>query len=334
MIIFYLFLIFLLIAINGFFVASEIILISTRKSKIETLINHGNNQAKFVKQALNNLQSYITVIQLTITFSSLSIGWIGQAAINQYILDINSQNILIRFFIKSGIVAFIALLSLSLLHLILGELLPKNLVFRISENNRIVIIRPLNYLVRLLQPIISILNKFIEKILKIIGKNKITQDFYSQEELETILLSNMKQGLLTQEEFYLIRSIKHLKNTPIKKILIEKKKIVGFDVKMSLSDIKNVILLRRYTYNRYPIYKKTLNKIIGFIHINDIFSEKTTNNYIKPILQININSRLDRTLINMYKNKKFAAVVIDNNKNTCGLIVLSDIINYWLKNLI
>jgi CBS domain containing-hemolysin-like protein len=334
MILFYLFLIFLLIAINGFFVAAEIILVSTRKSKIDAMINQGNGQAKLVKQALNNLQSYITVIQLAITFSSLSIGWIGQAAINEYILKNNSQNIFIKFFIQSGIIAFIALLSLSLAHLVLGELLPKNLVFRISESNRIIIIKPLNYLVRLLQPVINVFNKFIERILRIIGKHEIKQDFYSQEELETILLTNMKQGLLTQEEFFLISSIKHLKNTPVKKILIERKKIIGFDAKTPLTKIKKTILLRRYTYNRYPVYQKTLNKIIGFIHVNDIYSGKTIDQYIKPIMQVNIDSRLDKILIQMYKNKKFAAVVLDKNKNTRGLIVLSDIINYWLKNLL
>lgn len=84
MMFFYLFLIFLLIAVNGFFVAAEIILVSTRKSKVETLINHGDKQAKYIKQALNNLQSYIIVIQLVITFCSLSIGWIGQEIFHLY----------------------------------------------------------------------------------------------------------------------------------------------------------------------------------------------------------------------------------------------------------
>lgn len=334
MIISYLFLFLLLIIINGYFVASEIVLISSRKSKIDTLIKNGNRQAKIVKDSLNNLQSNITLIQLAITFSSLSIGWIGQAAINQYILKINSSNIVVRFFIQSGIIAFIVLLTLSLMHLVMGELLPKNLVFRISENNRLLIITPLNYLVKLLQPVINVSNRFLNKILSIFGTREIKQDFYSQDELETILLSNMKQGLLTQEEFYLMRSVKHLKNTPIRKILINRNKIVGFDIETPLSEVKSIILLRRYTYNRYPVYQKNLNNIIGYIHLNDIFSEKVNDHYIKPILQVNINSRLDRILIHMYKNKKFAAVAVDDNKRTHGLIVLSDIINYWLKNLL
>ena len=317
MIFIYFILIILLVTVNGFFVASEIVLVSTRKSKIEALISQGSHQAKYLKDDLNNLQSYITVIQLAVTFCSLSIGWIGQAIFHQ-----------------NGIIAFFAILCLSLLHLTFGELIPKNFVFRISESKRIILIRPLSFFVQLLQPIINVFNKFIEKILRFIGRDEIKQDFYSQEELETILLSNMKRGLLSQEEFYLIRSVKHLKNTAIKNILINKKNIIGFEEKTSLADIKNTILLRKYTYNRYPIYRKTLNKIIGFIYINDILSEKTTNNFVRPILRVNINSKLDKILILMYKNKKFAAVAVDSKNNTHGLIVLSDIINYWLKNLL
>jgi CBS domain containing-hemolysin-like protein len=298
------------------------------------MVNQGNVRAKFLKQAINNLPSYIAVIQLAITFSSLSIGWIGQAAINQYIMKTDSQNIFIRFFIQSGLVAFIALLSLSMVHLVLGELLPKNLVFRISEYNRMIFIRPLNYLVRLFQPVINIFNRFIDRILRIIGKREIKREFYSQAELETILFANLKQGLLTEEEFFLIRSIKHLKNTTIKKILIKKKDMIGFDEKTSLSDIKNIILFHGYTYNRYLIYQKNINKIIGFIQVSDIFSDKTKRQYIKPLLQVNINTKLDKILIRMYMNKKFAAVVIDDKKNTYGMIVLSDIINYWLQNFL
>lgn len=329
-------LVLVLILLNGYFVASEFALVSVRKTRIDELVKRGNRTAKLIQRAQRNIESVISAAQLGVTVSSLLVGWFGEPAVASLIFPLlrflPSQ---LLFFTAHTIASIIAFLFITYLLIVLGELAPKTLALQKSEFVSQVIIAPLVFFSTLFKPFILLLNlsgKFVLGFFGLTapgGHNLV----HSEQEIKMILAQSGESGVIPEKEVEMVYNVFRLGDIPIKSIMVPRTDIIGFSSIMTLSEVVREI--RRNPHSRFPIYKETVDKIIGFIHVKDIYQKVLHNKNTKTIEELKIireilsvpeTKKADQVLRDMRKKRIHIAVVLDEFGGTEGIVTLEDVL--------
>ncbi len=329
-------LIILLILLNGYFVASEFALVAIRKTRVDELARKGNFNAKLLQGALQNLESYISAIQLGITVISLILGWLGEPVLARFLeplfafLPLN-----LAFFTSHTLAIIFAFTIITFLQVVIGELAPKHIALQKTEETSLLIIGPLVFFTNIFRPIIFILNLSGRAVLKIlrVDASKNRQLVHSEEEIRTLLQQSGKSGLIPKKEVEMIYNVFQLGDVPVKLVMVPKKKILAFNLTTSLGEI--VKKFGTNPYSRFPIFKESINNIIGFVHIKDIYRELINSGeetklselkIIRKIIDVPKDKKIDAVLQNMRNKRTHLAVVQSDFGKTLGIVTLEDII--------
>ena len=191
------FITFLLVFLNGFFVAAEFAIVKVRASQLEVKVKEGNRIAILSKHIVTNLDGYLAATQLGITLASLGLGWIGEPVVSKIIIKIMA---LVGFAsnpeLAHQIALPIAFAFITILHIVFGELAPKSLAIQRSEQTTTFITYPLQFFFIVFRPFIWTLNSIANFILKSIGISPVHgADIHSSEELKY----RVKQGQASGE---------------------------------------------------------------------------------------------------------------------------------------
>lgn len=346
-------LVIVLVFLNGFFVASEFALVAVRKTRIDELVLKGNRSAKLVQKAIKNLDTFISATQLGITLASLGLGWVGEPIIarflESFLMDALPQDLV--FLSAHGVAIVIAFSIITFLHIVLGELAPKSIALQKAEFTSLLIIAPLSLFTTIFKPFIYILNGAGILVLKLVGFKAPSghQLVHSEEEIKMILAQSAKEGAIEKEEAEMVYSVLKLGDIPVRKIMVPRTKVVAFDKNTPLKDVISVS--QNNPHSRFPVYHKSIDSIVGFIHIKDIYksliskSETSlvkdlykkflaTNGDIKlsemgiirEIPKFSENKRIDDILVNLKRKRTHIAVVNDEFSGTAGIVTLEDVV--------
>ncbi|HLL61299.1 MAG TPA: hemolysin family protein, partial [Candidatus Nitrosocosmicus sp.] len=219
----------ILILLNGFFVASEFALVAVRKTRIEELAKKGRKRAKLVKEALKDLDIYISATQLGITLASLGLGWIGEPVLS---------HIFAPFFqflpseARHGVSAAIAFTIITFLHIVIGEVSPKTIALQKAEPVALFIITPLLLFSKIFKPFIYFLNESGNIVVKALGFNTPQKHglVHSEEEIRMIINQSQKEGVIEKEEVQMVHNVFKLADVPISKIMSPKENMVTFSI--------------------------------------------------------------------------------------------------------
>jgi CBS domain containing-hemolysin-like protein len=334
MLLFQLLLVLLLVFLNGFFVASEFALVAIRKTRIEELIKKGNNSAKLVLNAVNDLESYISATQLGITLASLALGWVGEPAVAHVIQPFFSFLPDEAAFITSHSLAVVIAFSLiTFLHIVLGELAPKSIALQSSEKTALFIITPLLLFTKIFRPFIWLLNSAGSLVLKLFGFTAPTghQLVHSEEEIKLILKQSAQEGALEAGEVRMIHRVLQLADIPVENVMIPRTEIKAISADATIKQLKR--LVKEDVLTRYPVYKGTIDTIIGYIHEKDVYKSALQkditlleSNIIRQTIFVPQVQRIDDVLQEMRKKHVLIAVVNDEYGGTLGIVTLEDIL--------
>lgn len=338
-------LVLLLVFLNGFFVASEFALVAIRKTRIDELVKRGNASAKLVQAALVNLDTYISATQLGITIASLALGWIGEPALAHYFEPLFAEFLAKDTALVTAHAAavFISFAIITFLHIVLGELAPKSMALQKAELTSLWIIRPLFVFATVFKPFIWVLNETGLLVLKAVGFSAPSghQIVHSEEEIKLILAQSASEGAIEKEEAEMVYSVLKFADLPVKQIMIPRTNIVAFDIHTPFS--KLLPIAEKNLHSRFPVYEKSIDSVVGFIHIKEIYkhlfsASKDTNEHsheevpvsqtklIRDILQVPESRRIDDVLLDMRKKRVHIAIVNDEYGGTSGVVTLEDII--------
>jgi CBS domain containing-hemolysin-like protein len=262
----------LLVLLNGYFVASEFALIAVRKTRVDELVKMGNQPAKVLQGALENLDNYISATQLGITLASLALGWVGEPAIahaiEPLITFLPREAAIITSHTFSVIIAFSII---TFLHIVLGELAPKSVALQRSEATSLVIITPLVIFAKIFRPFIWFLNGAGQLILKGFGLTAPSghQLVHSEEEIRMLLSQSAQEGAIPSKEVEMVNKVFQFGDTTVKYVMIPRSDILAFDISTTLRDV--VKRIERHPHSRFPVYESSLDTFIGFVHIKDIY---------------------------------------------------------------
>jgi len=346
-------LVLLLVFLNGFFVASEFALVAVRKTRIDVLVKKGNKPAKLVQKSIAQLDTFISATQLGITLASLALGWIGEPAIARFI-EPALHNILPQgaAVITSHSVAFvIAFTIITFLHIVLGELAPKTIALKKAETTSLFIIAPLTLFATVFKPFIWVLNEVGNLVLRLVGFSAPSgrQLVHSEEEIKIILAQSVAEGALEKNEVEMVYSVLKLGDTPVSKVMIPKSKIIAFEKKITIAKILKTT--QSYQHSRFPIYENTMDNIVGFVHIKDIYAHLISDKkgastkeihdvflkaqgertlaqikIIRSIPRVKEVDRIDDVLVLLRAKRVHIAVVVGEDGATSGLVALEDIV--------
>lgn len=318
---------------NGFFVASEFALVSSRKTKILQLKEEGNKEASIACEALNDLDRYIAATQLGITIASIGLGWVGEATIARIIEPV--------FMFLPGISKSLATHSISvaiafsiitILHVVIGELMPKAIALQFPVKIALFVAKPMKLIAKIFNPMIFILNGLGFSLLKVlhIPHSNTSQFVHSTEELNMIIDASYQEGVLNETEKDLLQNVFKFSDLTAKQVMVPRTDMVCIPVDASDEEFKRISLENQYT--RYPVYKDDLDHILGIVHIKDFYSFLANNQYvdiskiIRPAMLIPETVTIDNLVLEFRKNHAQIAIVVDEFGGTSGLVTLEDVI--------
>jgi len=322
-----------LIALSGFFVASEFAIVKVRTSRIDQLISEGNKQAIAAKKVISNLDEYLSACQLGITITSLGLGWIGESTIEHLLHPVfvyfqlpASVTTILSFVIAFSVVTF--------LHVVVGELAPKTFAIQKAEHITLLFARPLILFDKVMKPFIKILNGAARLLTGLFGLKPAQEHeiAHSEEELRIILSESYKSGEINQSEYKYVNNIFEFDNRIAKEIMVPRTEIVAFDKDMKLKDCIEIVMEEHYT--RYPVFNGDKDNMIGIVNMKEVLTdyvkgiqgEKTVGEYVRPVIHVIETIPIHDLLVKMQMERIHMAILIDEYGGTAGLVTVEDIL--------
>ncbi len=319
-----------LVAANGFFVAAEFALVGVRASRIETLAASGSNAAKRLLNVLNNLNQYLSASQLGITLASLALGWVGEPAIARLLerpLSGLSSDTL-----RHSISFLIAFSIITSFHIVLGEQAPKLIGLAIAEKLALTIVLPLQLFYKVFSIPIRALDWASVRTVQLVGIKASAEhsSTYTEAELRRLVDISRESGHLRAEERRLIHRVFEFSDTVVREAMVPRTEMAAIPDTCSLEQITKAF--DQHRYSRLPVYRDSLDDVIGFIHSKDVMpyllhpDKFKLTDVLQPPLYVVDTARLEHVLRQMQKAKMHFGFVVDEHGGLEGVITLEDLL--------
>ena len=307
------FIIVILIILSAVFSASETALSSVNKVRLRSYADEGSKRAKLAIKITDNFDKTLTTIL------------IGNNIVNLASTTVATVMISMRFGAKY---VPISTAVMTVLIIIFGEIIPKNMASEFSETFTMIIAYPLYGLITVLTPVVWLLIRLKNLVIRLCGGSK-DQPTMTEEELKYIIDEIEDEGVLDENESDLVKSALEFSDITISEILIPRVNISAVDIEQTPDEIKDVFITSHFS--RLPVYEKTIDNIVGIIHEKNFFDMYLNNRRdIREIIQkplyIFEMTTISEIMQQMQKAKTHMAVVVDQYGGTQGIVTMEDII--------
>lgn len=322
-----LFLVLFFLLMNAFFVAAEFSLVRVRKSQVEILVDEDRSGAKYTKLVADNVNAYLSACQLGITLASLALGWLGEPAVSQLIegplLAIGLPEAAIH-----GIAIAIGFVVITALHIVVGELIPKSLAIFSTERYALFTATPLVWFYRITYPIMWLFNSITNGVMKLLGHDIANEhEVYTDEEIKLLIDESTESGLIDPEQNEYVDNIFDLGDKDAEAIMTPRTDLVCIDLEDSLEE--NMALVTRYKYTRYPVCRETKDRIVGFVHVKDLYLMQKGSTIddlpVRTIEAVPESIPVAKLLQVLQEGSTKIAVVVDEHGGTAGIVTMTDI---------
>ncbi len=327
-----LFAIFALVLMNSFFVASEFAIVKVRSSQLETLLGEGSKSAMEAKQVISRLDSYLSATQLGITLASLGLGWVGEpfiaAMLEPFLHKIGIQSIALIHTIAISV----GLLSITILHIVLGEMAPKSVAIRKALPTILFISRPLQWFYIPLSPFIRLLNGMSNVFLKYILHIQPVEEFelaHSEEELRVILSESEKSKEVSPMGKEILINTLDLRRRVVRDIMTPRGNVIYLDVEEPFEhEVKRAIDSR---HTRFPLCRGHLDDSFGLVHIKDLLAlvhegKADLMAIRRDLLHVSEMMSLEKLLPLFLNKHAHLAVAVDEYGGTVGIVTLDNVL--------
>lgn len=329
---YYMIIVLILVAANGFFVASEFALVAVRRSRIVTLKESGNRRAAILLELLDNLNSYISATQLGITMASLALGWVGEPAVA------NLLEIPLRGLVSDKVLHAIsfagAFTAITFMHIVFGELAPKNLALERTEQIAMIIARPMLIFHKLFHWPILLLDYAGRTTVHILGLRFSSEhaSVYTVAELRQIIDVSHKSGTLEADEKHLLHRVFEFSDSEVQQIMIPRSALAALPITATLDETRQAFNTLGYT--RIPVYRDQLDNIAGIVVRRDLepflaqpdHDRFNLANLLHPPRFIPAGAQLSAALKQMQSSRAHMAFVVDEYGGLEGIVTLEDLL--------
>ncbi|MEQ1947298.1 MAG: hemolysin family protein [Bryobacteraceae bacterium] len=341
-----LFLLAAIVVLNGFFAAAEVALVSVRTSRLKELAEAGNASAKAALGLLANPGRLLSVTQVGVTLASLGLGWAGEDTVYQLVFAAVSPFLpqptppAMATWLHAGSFGM-AFLVISFFHVVIGEVVPKNLALEKADTLALLVAAPLLLFRRISAPFVIVIEKTSSAVSRLLGLHESHGGGgHSAEELKFVLQSSRLEGHLEGFEEQAIRKLLDLKEVYAREIMVPRKDIVSVPVDAGLDDLLRLSL--QHKYSRLPVYENKPEHIVGVVHYKDLMRAWQQRKVaadrrqpqppflLRPYLRAPLvvpETKPLHQLIDEFRNKHtHLAMVVDEFGTFTGLVTLEDVL--------
>ncbi|HXI14696.1 MAG TPA: hemolysin family protein [Thermoanaerobaculia bacterium] len=327
---FNLFLAFLFVLANAFFVAAEFAIIKIRPTQLAALIESGSSRARMARRLTRSLDKYLSACQIGITFASLALGWVGERAFADLLLPLFAKFGFIGTAAAHSISATISLFVIATAHIIIGEQAPKYYAIQRPLPTALWLAHALRAFYVLAFPVIWLLNNITNWVLKLIGVD-VTEEhtIHSEEEIRLILASSERAGVLSEENREIIEGVFQFSKRTARQIMVPRTDVTILSTTNSIE--QNLEIIRTTRHTRYPLCDGDLDRTVGLIHVKDLFlgqlrgPGRTMNDLKREPLFIPENTTVEGVLSQFLEHRTHMAVILDEYGGASGIVSLENI---------
>jgi putative hemolysin len=325
-------LIFFLILANGFFAASEIAIIATRKTRIDTLLEKGVRSAAAVAHLKSDPDRFLATVQIGITFVATLASAIGGATAIEFLTP-RIRTLPLPFVAEWGgsIAILLVVIPIAYLSLVFGELVPKSLALRFSEQIACFVARPISRLSRITSLPVKVLTASSNMVLWLFGgKDAGATSFVSEEEIKSLIREGTAKGIFDETEKELIHSVFEFTDTPVKAVMVPRTEIHGIDIKESLEGVMKSFV--DSGFSRIPVYEEEMDRVVGILYNKDVFralQEKETfeiQKHMNPPFFVPSSLPISQLLKDLQRRRMHMAIVVNEFGEVEGVATIEDIL--------
>ncbi|MET9148363.1 hemolysin family protein [Streptomyces sp. NPDC004042] len=317
------------LVVNAFFVGAEFALISVRRSQVEPYAEQGDRRAKSVLWGLEHVSALLAAAQLGITLCTLVLGVVAEPAI-AHLLEPVFHAVGVPAGAGHAVSFVIALALATYLHMLLGEMVPKNVALAEPVRSALLLGPPLVALSRALRPVIFTVNTFANALLKLLRvetKNEVSATF-TDAELAQIVKDAGQAGLIDDRAQERLHDALELGSRPVRDVVLPLEQVVYARVGVTPEQLEQ--LTAESGFSRFPVVDEG-RRIIGYLHVKDALdasprSQPFRPGDMRPIARVRESTPLDDVLTAMRGSRTHLAAVLGSDGRLAGLVTMEDVL--------
>lgn len=320
-----------LLALNAFFVGAEFALVSARRSQIEPRAQGGSRLARTTLHAMEHVSLMMAGAQLGITICSLGLGAVGEPAI-AHLIEPGLDALHVPHELVHPIAFLIALVIVVFLHVVLGEMVPKNIALAGPDRAAIVLGPPMLMVVTVLRPLIVGLNAIANGALRLIRvepKDELSST-YTREEVAALVEESHGEGLIESDEYDRLAGALGFTEKTVSAVLMPPDSLTTVRRGASVEEVETVCAATGYS--RFPVTGAD-GDLMGYLHIKDVLetdparrTRTVADKWIRPFAPVSAGAALHDALETLQRRGAHMARVVDESGTTLGLATLEDVI--------
>ncbi len=318
-----------LVLANGVFAGAEIAIIALRKTRLARLVEEGRPSARAVKRLRDSPERFLATVQVGITVVGATAAAFGGASVAAHIAPALEAMPPLAPYAKEVALALVVAL-VSFLSLVLGELVPKSIALRASEPYALLVARPLLGLAHLMRPIVWLLTRASNLVLKPFGdRTTFTESRLSAEELEQLVDEAGKAGALDGSVADIASRALAFRDLTAADVMVPRSRMVALPRDASPEELRRMLLEEGRT--RMPVYERSLDEIVGYVVAKDLAAMAwerqliLLDDLLRPVHYVPATARAPRVLRDMQRRRTQIAIVVDEHGGVAGMLTLEDL---------
>ncbi len=321
----------LLTALEAFFVATEIALVSIRRSRVDQLIEEGNRGARRVRRLLDDPGRFLAVAQIGLTFLGFFASAYAAVSLVDRLKGLLEQVEALRGS-AAGIALVIVTILLALFTIVFGELVPKTLALAYPERFALGLARPIDLLGRVFAPLVALLTGITRAVARPFGADVSRESAITAEELRLIVERGGQQGVLEAEEEQMINAVIELGDRRLHEVMVPRIDIVALPAAATFEEAIDTIV--EEGHSRVPVYEDSIDEVVGILYAKDLLPYLKTGAEPRPAIRSILRTpvfapesmTIDDLLHDFQRKKVHIAIVLDEYGGTAGMVSIEDLL--------
>ena len=323
-----------LVIVNGVFVAAEFALVGARRSRVQTLADTGHRPARWLLGVFDRpagKDGYIAIAQLGITLASIGLGMYGEPAIAGWLYG-PFENLGLSNAAAHTVGFIIALSTITYMHVVLGEMIPKALALQGPETVSLRVNPVMRVFGLVFRPMVAVLNAAALGLMRLLRIPEPDQRLalYTSAELAIVTDETASSGQLGDMQRSLIRNVFDLDERTAEELMTSRSRIEALDIATPSEEITARVTASGRS--RYPVVDGSLDQVVGVLHIKDFIRAKqrcgslTLRELVRPIPTISSTASAEQVLDRFRRDRTHAALIVDEHGSTLGIVTMDDVI--------
>ncbi len=320
----------LLLIANAFFVGSEFALVAARRTKLEPRAAQGSSLARSAIKAMDNLSTVMAAVQLGITLASVGLGAVAEPALAK-LIDPLVEAAHVPHNLLHPIAFTLTMLVVVYLHVVMGEMVPKNIALAGPERAALALGAPMMFFVAVFRPLIALINGVSDAVVRLMRLEPASAiaSTFTKEEVEALLNESRDEGLLEQGEYERLSGALGFTSRQVASVVLPLATLQTVERGARVDEIESVCA--ETGYSRFPVEDD--GDLIGYLHIKDVLADDPQgrakvieDKWIRPFANVIATDTLQRTLAVVQAKGSHMARVTDEHGTVLGIATLEDVI--------